>query len=270
MRMRVRLLILAAAAGLAVVVSGAMPVPMAAASCTEPTITVAPDHGKPDDGFQISGRQFMSGCAASGASQTPNTDIKIFFTQGSKEWLIGTVSTAGPDGSFTGTVYVPNGDGKNESPYGQAPSAGAATVRAEGTDGKPTAAFTVDPGPTASNTTTTRKTTTTAIGGATTTTVKSSTTVTTKASSTTTTEEVDDTTTTSSSSNVTVPPVVTIEPSTSSTDQAAIPLTTNDDNNRGPFIAVALVLLAALSVTVLWRAVYRGPGSTTGDPWDVG
>jgi hypothetical protein len=263
MRMRVRLLILAVAAPFAVLVTGAIPMPLAGASCTAPTITVTPDHGKPDDAFQISGKQFMSGCAAQGASETPNTNIKIFFTQGSKEWLIGTVGQAGADGAFTGTVYVPNGDGKNESPYGQAPSAGAATVRAEGTDGKPTAAFTVDPGPTASNTTTTRPTTTTAPGGATTTTTaKGTTTTTAKATSTTTSTTVADVT----SSTVTVPPVVTVEPTTTTTEMAiSVP---KDDNNSGPFIAVALVLLAAIGVTLVWRAIYRGPAVESADPWD--
>ena len=248
MRMSLRL-VLAALFGAALWFPAAAGV---AAQCAPPSITLEPATGKPGDEFLVKGENFSKGCSSTEGPAAPDTEVKIHFDQGGKTWHIGTLRTADAQYKFISRVYVPDGDGVNESPYGQAPSPGAATVRAVGTNGEASAAFEVQPGPTKSTTSTTRR----AGGGsgATTTTAKAG------ATSTSTTEaEADATTTTIEpdlSADTTLPEV---RATTTSTDEVAgtIPLNEDADDDadaRGPLAAVAAVLLASIVGTIAWRA----------------
>lgn len=239
-------LVVAAIFGLAIWV----PAGAAAAQCAPPSITLEPATGKPGDEFLVKGENFSKGCSTTQAQAAPDTEVKIHFDQGGKTWHIGTLRTADAQYKFNSRVYVPDGDGVNESPYGQVPSPGAATVRAVGTNGEASAAFEVQPGPTKSTTTTTRR----AAGGSTTTAKPAAT-----STSSTTEARVDETSTTIEPDLRTDTTLPEVRPTTTSTDEVAgtIPLNQEDDDDadaRGPLAAVAAVLLASIVGTIAWRA----------------
>lgn len=218
-------------AGLGGALAGAGP---AAAACPSPTFTVSPSEGRPNDGIQITGTNFYRSCTDSTTDQDePDSGIRIVFVQGSSETLIGT-ARAGSDGRIEGQVFVP-----------AKATAGPATVRAEGTNGRPAAAFTVTGGSTA----------TTAAPTATSTTAKATTTTTARSTTTSTGEVVAITSTTFA------PITTTTEAPDAVVGDESASADTDDDGGRPAVVlaAASLALAAGAAVFFLLYRIRRGP-----------
>lgn len=246
--------------------------PPARAACAPPAISVTPASGPKGSGFRVAGSGFFENCPEDGTTtgRTPQDRVPLKFEQNGKVWDIGT-AFANNEGGIVADVYVPDDDGIAQSPRGGAVE-GAATVRAVGTAGDPTAPFRVEAGQsdadnvaagqpggggTGSTTSTTAKSTTTTAAGGTGTT---STTARTGRSTTTTLKTIETTSTTEPGSTTTT--LLVARPTTSTTTQLLAPRgddSTTDDTARVIAMVGAAVLLAGIVGYLLYR-------SRTADP----
>jgi hypothetical protein len=183
MKTNVARLLMAAGVLFAVTMATAGP---AAADCPAPSISINPTSGRGGDTFHIDGRNFFQSC--SDAGNVGDTNIQFRFLQGSNVYDLGSATAGTPNGDFSGTLFVPTNT-----------TAGGATVQAFGSNGSPSAPFTVTQStvagggvtpattPRASTATTAAPTATTAASTATTASSVQATTTTTAASTTATT-----------------------------------------------------------------------------------
>lgn len=233
----------------------------ARAACTLPNVTVTPNSGPRGSSFEVRGDNWFRSCPDAGTPQ-PEIDVALTFEQAGKLWEIGTAH-ASPAGKIYAKVYVPDGDGVAERPYGQVPTDGGAQVRARGSAAEAVADYTITPGSSNDDnndlgvqpgrTTTTRPGTTTTVKGATTTTVRKPT------SSTTTTEKATTSTSEEATSSTTELKPQKTTTTTDRTETVAAGSGGDDGPSDGIRILAAVLAVAGI-IAVVGYLLYQSRG----------